>query len=321
MPGLDCVFRLRLDHSSVLGSRWSFGPDHSLAARTCAASLDGQLALVGPSNEIARLRVVQVGGQRPGLAAGTRQGSMELAWSSHGAGMRQDREQPWIRISGARRRREADTAHCLSSLKDLCLSLPPPLPRQDCVEPDGAVSTYDAALAEAASAALQRAAAMLAARSPSRDYELRQAAPPPPPPEPSGSGELQGGAVGVCRGNGGGTGACACLLAGCLAWLHRGGAMEMAQSSGAAGAHRFSAALLSPGARMRMPTAELPPPLPPALQGGSSRAARGARRASGASSTRSRALPPARWTPPARPRRPQCRWGGAGSLGGFRVRL
>ncbi len=61
VPGLDCIYRLRLDHSSVLGFKWSFGPDARLAAATCACSLDGQLILAGPSNEIARLLVLQVG--------------------------------------------------------------------------------------------------------------------------------------------------------------------------------------------------------------------------------------------------------------------
>lgn len=64
---------------------------------------------------------------------------------------------------------------------------------QDCVEPDGIVSTYDPALAEAANAALEAAAAALAARSPSRDYEVRTAPVPAPEPSRGGSGELQGG--------------------------------------------------------------------------------------------------------------------------------
>ena len=61
VPGLDCIYRLRLDHASVLGFKWSFGPDASVAAATSACSLDGQLVLAGPSNEIARVLVVQVG--------------------------------------------------------------------------------------------------------------------------------------------------------------------------------------------------------------------------------------------------------------------
>lgn len=61
IPGLDCLFRLRLDHSSVLGFRWSFGHDVASASAACCVSADGQLVLVGPSNELARLMVVEVG--------------------------------------------------------------------------------------------------------------------------------------------------------------------------------------------------------------------------------------------------------------------
>lgn len=63
VPGLDCIYRLRLDHSNVLGFRWGVGHDAAVAATAaaaCACSLDGQLVLAGPSNEIARLTVVRV---------------------------------------------------------------------------------------------------------------------------------------------------------------------------------------------------------------------------------------------------------------------